>query len=92
MVLTRNGKSTGRVEDQINRLQMYYNQRNEACACGGRNGDCNCPESDSYNVEDSSFMNNHYREKDQTCHRHRKPDDDPKSVKVTTYKRRKPIK
>lgn len=87
MVLTRRGTRSGRIEDQLEQLRVYYNQRNEACACGGRNGDCSCPD-DSYSGPEN--VDQYYKRND-SCHRHRVPDEQPKSETVTSYKRRKPI-
>ena len=74
MVLTRSGGITGRLEDELARLQMYYNQRNEACACGERNGSCNCGRSERQ-VEDVS----QYYARNDSCHRHRLADNQPKT-------------
>jgi hypothetical protein len=87
MVLTRRGRQTGRIEDEINRLQMYYNQRNEACQCGERNGDCSCGSP----VESSSNDISQYYKANDTCHRHRKPDNEPKTQTVSSYKRREKV-
>lgn len=87
MVLTRQGTRTGRVEDELRRLQVYYNERNEACACGGRSGDCSCPD-ESYSAVDD--ISEYYKASD-SCHRHRNPDNVPKTETVVAYRRRKPI-
>ena len=90
MVTTRSGRQSGRFENQQSRLREYIQQRIQSHLNDNNNYEYTPEPTRSSHINHPHVHPGHYRDADEE-HRHRFQDNQPKTERVVSYRRRRAL-